>query len=159
MAITLDDLLNSVRNSRRHFFKHLNGLRDDQWDWKPYPECKSIRETLAHLTVDDLAALQSLQTGEEPDYEALSADTPEQDTTKLRAHLEESFETLLGEIKKRYADAPLDTEISIYGSKYPLATGVPHLSSEDYYHAGQIAFIRMATDPTWDYYTAVYGGE
>src|SRR5688572_9616985 len=103
MAITLDDLLNGVRRSRRHFFKHLNGLGDDQWDWKPYPECKSIRETLAHLLVDDRAALQSLQTGEEPDYDALSAGEPEQDTAKLRALLDESFETLLTEIKKRYA--------------------------------------------------------
>ena len=30
------------------------------------------------------------------------------------------------------------------------------ISSEDYYHAGQITFIRMATDPQWDYYRSIY---
>ena len=159
MAITLEDLLNSVRSSRRYFFKHLSGVRDDQWDWKPYPECKSLRETLVHLQVDDLAALEALQTGEEPDYEAITARQTETDPAKLRSLLDASFETLLTEINKRYADAPLDAEICIFGGKYPLALGVPHLSAEDFYHAGQVAFIRIATDPAWDYYAAVYGAE
>jgi uncharacterized damage-inducible protein DinB len=157
MAVTLNDLLDGVRSSRRFFFRHLDGLTDAQWDWKPYPECKSVRETLMHLHADDRAALFSLQTGEEPDYEALTSGPPEQDNAKLRAMLEESFTTLLNEIQTRYADAPLDAEICIYGSKMKLATGVPHLSSEDFYHSGQVAFVRMATDPTWDYYASVYG--
>lgn len=56
MAFTAAELIDGVRHSRRHFLKHLRGLRDDQWDWKPYPECKSIRETLAHLVwVDRIA--------------------------------------------------------------------------------------------------------
>jgi uncharacterized damage-inducible protein DinB len=157
MAVTLNDLLNSVRDSRRHFLKHLTGLRDDQWDWKPYPECKSIRETLMHLHVDDKAALFSVQTNEEPDYEGMLAAAEMKEVAQLRAQLDESFETLLQEIQTRYADAPLDAEICIFGSKMKLAIGIPHLSAEDFYHAGQVAFIRMATDPDWNYYAAVYG--
>lgn len=53
MAFDVDSLIEGVRESRRFFLKHLKGLRDDQWEWKPYPECKSIRETLAHLVSDD----------------------------------------------------------------------------------------------------------
>ena len=53
---------------------------------------------------------------------------------------------------------PLDAEFSAFGSKMKLAAGIPHLSSEDYYHAGQVSYIRMATDPAWDYYGHVYGG-
>lgn len=159
MAVTLNDLLDSVRSSRRHFFKHLDGLKDEQWDWKPYAECKSIRETLTHLHVDDKAALFSVQTNEEPDYEGMlaAAEAAEvKEPAQLRAQLDESFETLLNEIQTRYADAPLDAEICIYGSKMKLALGIPHLSAEDFYHAGQVAFIRMATDPEWNYYAAVY---
>lgn len=157
MSVTLNELLDSVRDSRRHFLKHLNGLQDDQWDWKPYPECKSIRETLTHLICDDRAALISMQTGEEPDYEAITASLePVQDTDSLFARLTESFDALLAEIEKRYADAPLDAEICIYGEKKKLALGVPHLSSEDFYHAGQVAFIRMASDPAWEYYQSIY---
>lgn len=43
MAFDINTLVQGVRESRRYFLKHLNGLRDDQWDWKPYPQCKSIR--------------------------------------------------------------------------------------------------------------------
>ena len=158
MAVTLNDLLDGLRGSRRHFLKHVEGLREEQWDWKPYPECKSIRETLMHLRVDDRAALASIQSGKEPDYEALSAEEAEQDAEKLLSALNESFETLLTEISQRYADAPLDAEICIFGDNKKLAVGVPYLSSEDFYHAGQVAFVRMASDPAWDYYTAIYSG-
>jgi uncharacterized damage-inducible protein DinB len=160
MALTLDDLLDSVRATRAHFFKHLEGLTAEQWDWKPYPECKSIRETLAHLVVDDRAAIQSLETGGEPDYEGLSAIATDEaggDLTKQRAILEGTHNQLLTLIKSRFGDAPLDTEISLWGSSMKLARAVAYLSSEDFYHAGQVAFIRQATDPTWDYYAAIYG--
>ncbi|HZO92040.1 MAG TPA: DinB family protein [Chthonomonadaceae bacterium] len=157
MAFTLDDVLNGVRASRQFFLKHLNGLREDQWDWRPGPECKTIRETLAHLITDDRAALQSLQTGEEPDYDALQES--ERDIARLRVLLEESFTALCAYIQGRYAGAPLDTEVCSYGGKQKLGRGVAYLSSEDFYHAGQVAMIRIATDPAWDYYASIYGGE
>lgn len=71
MAFTFEDLIDSLRASRSGFHKHLEGLRDDQWDWKPYPECKSIRETLIHLVVDDRVAVAALDSTEDPDYEGL----------------------------------------------------------------------------------------
>ncbi len=157
MALTLDDALDGVRSSRRYFRKHLTGLREDQWDWKPNAECKNIRETLVHLICNDRAALQSMQTGKEPDYESFQE--TERDPERLCGLLAESFEDLQAYIKTRYADAPLDTEVSVYGSPLKLARAVSHLSAEDFYHAGQVAYIRIATDPTWDYYSAIYGAE
>src|SRR5260370_10533519 len=73
MSITVEDLVKSVSLSRAHFLKHIEGLTDQQWDWKPYPECMSARETLGHLITDDLAALQSLETRKEPDYVTISS--------------------------------------------------------------------------------------
>jgi uncharacterized damage-inducible protein DinB len=160
MAFTLEDVLAGVRASRAFFLKHLEGLREDQWDWKPYPECKSIRETLAHLIVNDRAALASLESAGEPDYDALRAEVAAEtgnDLEQLLAALRESHARLLGTIEARYAGAPLDTEIKIWGSSMKLGRGVAYLSSEDFYHAGQVAFIRMATDPSWDYYGCIYG--
>ena len=160
MAFTFEDLIDSLRASRSNFHKHLEGLRDDQWDWKPYPECKSIRETLIHLVVDDRAALAALDSTDEPDYEGLvntaTADAGE-DITHLKSLLDTSFTTLLEQLISRYADAPLDTEISVFGSPKKLGVALPYFSSEDYYHTGQVAFIRMASDPTWNYYAAIYG--
>ena len=155
MAFTLADVLEGVRSSRAFFHKHLEGLREDQWDWKPYPECKSIRETLAHLIVNDRAALLSLAHAGEPDYHGLRAEVGN-DLDRLLAALRESHARLLGTIEARYAGASLDAEIRIWGSPMKLGRGVAYLSSEDFYHAGQVAFIRMATDPSWDYYGLIY---
>ena len=152
---TLDDLIESLRRSRQHFFKHIQGLKDDQWDFKPFPECKSIRETLQHLVADDRAALESIRTGEEPNYEALSCS--ETDIAKLKEILKDSHENLLKEILTRYANAPLDADICVWGHHEKLGVGVPYFSGEDWYHAGQVAFARMASDPGWDYYATIYG--
>lgn len=67
MSITIDDLIGGLERSRSHLLRHLKGVKESQWDWKPYPEAKSLRETLQHLVIDDRAALESMRTGEEPD--------------------------------------------------------------------------------------------
>jgi len=153
--VTVTDLVDAVRGSRRHFWKHVDGLSDAQWDWKPYPECKSVRETLAHLVQDDRAALAALESGGEPDYEAFAE--PERDPDRLRALLAQSHNALCAALLSRFAGAPLDTPLSVWGAIKPLGTGIPHFCSEDYFHAGQVTFVRLATDPTWDYYSAIYG--
>ncbi len=155
MPVTVTDLVDAVRASRRHFWKHVDGLSGEQWGWKPYPECKSICETLAHRVVDDRAALAALESGGEPDYEAFAE--PERDLERLRTLLAESHEALCQAILAKFDGAPLDTPMSVWGAVKPLGIGIPYLCSEDYYHAGQVAFIRLATDPAWEYYGAIYG--
>jgi hypothetical protein len=54
---------------------------------------------------------------------------------------------------------PLDAEVALWGTPQKLGRAIAYLTAEDFYHAGQIAFIRMASDPEWDYYACVYGGE
>lgn len=157
MAFGLSDLTDGVRHSRSHFLKHLKGLQPEQWTWKPYPECKSIYETVSHLVVDDRAALQALQTGGEPDYDSFKVTAVDADAAL--AELAGSHAELLSYIESTFANAPLDTRVSAWGAMVKLGNAVSHLSSEDYYHAGQVSFVRMATDPTWDYYADIYGGE
>ncbi len=53
MALHIEDFIKHISGSRNHFLKHLAGLKEDQWDWKPYDECMSIRQILAHLVSDD----------------------------------------------------------------------------------------------------------
>ena len=157
MAYSITDVLEGIKKSRAFFLKHLKDVTDDQWSWKPYVECKSLNETLAHLILDDRMALYSLETGKEPDYEAnLVAET---DKDKLIGMLHESHETLVNYIANRFKDAPLDAEAHAWGAPMKLAEAIGYLSSEDYYHSGQAGFIRMATDPTWNYYANVYGGD
>jgi uncharacterized damage-inducible protein DinB len=159
MAFDVEDLIAGLHKSREHFLKHLNGLREDQWEWKPYAECKSIRETLAHLIVDDRAALQALRINGEPDYDALISSEPVAEVPALLERLKTTHEELCSFIRANYASADLDTVVSAFGAPVKLASAIPYISSEDYYHSGQVGFIRIASDPAWDYYAAIYGGE
>ena len=157
MPLTLDDLIGGIERSRQYFLKHLEGVRDDQWDFKPFADCKSIRETLQHLIVDDRAAVESIKTGEEPNYE--EGPYSVLDLEDLKRTLVESHQELLGELRRRHANSPLDADICVWGNHRKLGVGIPYFSSEDFYHAGQVAFLRMASDPSWDYYAAIYGEE
>ncbi len=162
MAFGVEDLIEGLRGSRLHFLKHLKGLSADQWTWKPYPECMSIYETIVHIVVDDRAAMQALETGGEPEYESIrEAAIAESggDKGKAMELLEESHEKLCAYIAARFTGVPLDSEFSAFGAKMKVGSGIPFLSSEDYYHAGQVSYIRMATEPAWDYYAHIYGGE
>jgi len=156
MTLDVHFLIEGVRESRRYFLRHLDGVRDDQWDWKPYPECKTIRETLAHLITDDRAYVAVLEKGAFPDFEGLVEH--ETDIAKLLALLAESHEALCAFLRDKFADTPLDTKVFFFGGDVELAHAVARISYEDCYHAGQVAFIRMATDREWDYYRSVYGG-
>lgn len=155
MAVDIETLISAVQKSRAFFLKHANGLRDDQWDWKPYPECKSIRETLAHLIADDRASVVMLETGEFPDFGGMLE--RETATPKLLDLLAESHENLCAFLRGRFADTPLDSVVKFFGGPEPLGLAIMGITSEDYYHAGQVAFIRMATDPEWNYYKEIYG--
>ena len=154
MAFSAGDLIDRARRSRENFLKHIEGLRDDQWNWKPYPECKSISETLGHLVGVDRAFLFSLETGKSPDYEALME--PAQDKERLLEKLAESHKNLVTFLDGRFRNVALETPVPFFGEQTPLGIALADLTSEDSYHSGQVAYIRMATDPQWDYYAAIY---
>ena len=150
----LNSLIESIHASRKYFLKHIKGLRDDQWDWKPFPECKSIAETLAHLIADDRATIHILETGQFPDFGSILEHTP--DPIKLQALLTQSHENLVAFLLNKFSDTSLDTSVNYFEGVISLSRAILGISSEDYYHAGQVAFIRMATDPQWDYYRSIY---
>ncbi len=160
---TIEELVQRLEKSRAHFAKHVKGMTDEQCAWKPYPECMSVLETLAHLRVDDIAAMESLDTGEEPKYEAISAPITEAsaglDRRALEDHLRQSHSDLVSYLRTKYANATPGTEVCVWGTMMPIELGIPHFSSEDFYHAGQVAFIRQAQDPSWNYYAGVYGSD
>ena len=61
MPYDVSDMLGELRSSRRHVLKHIKTLEQSHFDWKPYPECKSLRDTLVHLVVDDRAAMSAVE--------------------------------------------------------------------------------------------------
>lgn len=158
--MNLDALIEGVADSRAYFLKHIEGLPDQAWTFKPYPECKSVLETLVHLRIDDDMAVESILSQTEPDYAAATVGAYEQTdrgSDFLLARLATSHQALLDLLRTRFADSPLDAEICVWGAKMPLYRGIPYFSSEDFYHAGQVAYIRMAIQPDWNYYGEIYG--
>src|SRR5947207_1063250 len=113
MPLNLDDFIGALRDSRKHFLRHLEELTPEQLDWKPYPECKSIRETVAHLICDGRAAVQALETGHEPDYDLW--EEPEQDMVRLLQLLQISHDALCKKLEAVVGDE-LDKEICIWGA-------------------------------------------
>lgn len=163
MAFDLADVVDAIRDSRRFFLRHLDGLTDGQWTWKPYEACKNVQETLIHLVANDRMALRSLETKADPeDFDALYESTCDElmgeSGRSLADSARESHAHICDYLERTYGTSPLDTEVFMWGKTKKLGMVVAHLSSEDYYHAGQVAFIRLATDPEWDYYGSVYGG-
>lgn len=155
MAFTLDDLVDNMHGALRFFLAHLDGLKDDQWDWKFAPACRSIREMLLHLceTYEDKAALE----------EALARPAP--DVAEVQALFEAAARQDYVRLRQRYTDTPLDAEIAVKGGDWFLGrvsvkagTLLARRAWEECYHTGQVILIRQATDPAWDP-AAVYGSE
>jgi len=163
MALTLEDILDSVRSSHESLFKHLKGVTGEQLTWKPYPECKSIHDTLAHLIAVEWSAQAMLETDSFPDYETHQRDAltlaDGKQLDDLVSTLKKEQEKTLAIVVPKFRDTALDEEIKFWGYPTKMATAVARLGSEDAYHSGQIAYIRLATDPTWDYYKAIYFSE
>ena len=147
VAFELDDLVDNMHGALRFFLAHLDGLRNDQWDWKPAPACRSIREMLGHLseTYEDKAALEK----------ALARPVP--DVPEVQRLFEAAARSDYARLRQRYADTPLDVEIAVAGGDWFLdrasvkaGTLLARRAWEECYHTGQVVFIRLATDPDWD---------
>ena len=147
--------ITSIEKSRAFFLRHLLGLSSEQVDWKPFPECKNILETIQHLIIDDRMAIESMQSMDEPNYGACLV--TETDYDKLLEMLRESHQALIHYLKDRYVVETPDELGCAWGAIMPAPLAISYLASEDFYHAGQVAFIRQATDPSWDYYSNISG--
>ena len=156
MAFQLDDLIDTMHRALKFFLAHLNGLRDEQWDWKPSPACRSIREILRHLceTYMEKTALE----------EELARTAPE--VVRVQRLFEKAAKQDYERLRARYAETPLDAEIAVPDGDWFLGrnrvkagTLLARRAWEECYHTGQVVYIRLATDPDWNQEAAVYGSE
>jgi uncharacterized damage-inducible protein DinB len=155
MSSSIQTILEPLTIARSHFLKHIKDLKEDQWDFKPFPNTMTIRDTLRHLVIDDLSALDSLQTGAHPDYDSF---TVEDETVEaLLERMTSARQALIDELTSKIEESGEAIQICTWGEMRPLHVGVAYLTSEDYYHTGQVGFLRQASDPDWDYYASVYG--
>jgi hypothetical protein len=145
--MTTEQLVASLAGSREFFHRHLLGMSEEQLDWKPYPHAFSAREMVAHMAKNDLGAIKVLE-GPQLDLAGL---TP----FEALAMTGKALESLL---EQHWQSRPQEALRRIGGAK-GVGRGISYRSMEDYYHAGQIAYIRQAIDPSWDQDNLVYGDE
>jgi uncharacterized damage-inducible protein DinB len=155
MRLSNDDFIGALERSRGWFLRHVQGMTEEQARFKPYLQCKSVLETLVHLAAGDASALESLQTGEAVPY--AKHEPALTDLGSLLETLAQRRNDLMTYLMSEVASMPMDKPITIWGETMPAAVGLAFLSSEDYYHSGQVAYIRLATDPGWDYDRDVFG--
>lgn len=116
------------------------GLPDAHWDTKLVPTAMSPRETLLHLS-DCCVALQKVATGEEHEWGSVKA------TDNSAAGLMAQFQT---ERAKALEAASTFTEMD------KLKEGMGYISLHEAYHVGQLAQLRIHTEPDWNAYS-IYG--
>ncbi len=150
------ELISGVKEARRNLLKHLDGITPEQYAWKPYPQCKSISETLDHLIWSDLAIVQVASTGKAPDYTTTPMAPPTKSYPELKSEMTRSHAALIDYLTRIYSGGPGDAPIKFYDHATTLGHAVGLILFQEGYHTGQIAFIRMAQDPSWDYYEAIY---
>lgn len=161
MSFDTTDLITALRDSNKNLSKHLEGLTDEQWSWKPYPECKSVRETLTHLLMGDLLLRYRLdgdpRVGDfENVYVEVEAHYADFTRDQIVAEFESSHEEICDRLTALFAGKPLDEPFEVFGGAQKAGRFLAGLANERYYHTGQISFIRIASDPAWDYYAHIY---
>ncbi len=142
----IETLVRDLRASREFLMRHLRGLADFGWDYKPEAAPRSIREIVSHLIDDDAQAIANLGG-------IAAADNNVKDP--IRA-LEASSEAVIRALREQWKDDPSGAEKRLHGDGPSVATGVTYLQIEDYYHAGQIAWLRLGIEEDWDQETVVY---
>lgn len=147
MAIGTEEMFANLSHSQRFFRAHLNGIRQEQWDWKPSPACRSVREILLHWT--EMAEMFGV--GDGALQTSLKKATP--DVSLVQALMKDAGLRFAAGFRAQYADSPMDSLLPNGTAVGSMLAGLP---AEDMYHAGQVAYIRLATDPAWDWVKAVH---
>lgn len=154
----MGDMIDALDQARQGFLKHIDGVTVQQAVWKPYSGCKSIAETIDHLLWSDRVLIDVMQSGKEPDYTTAPTAPPADSLTTLLGNLAESHAARIEFLRANYAQASPLMPVNFWGHTSALWQALAGLSNEESYHSGQVAYIRMATDPNWDYYSHIYSG-
>jgi hypothetical protein len=81
----------------------------------------------------------------------------ETDPQKLLVLLQKGLDNIIEYVEATYSDADLETDVQAWEFHATLANAMTWFGGEENYHTGQVAFIRLASDPTWDYYDQIHG--
>lgn len=138
--MTARELLESaINDSGQQVVKIFENLPPDSWDQKPAPEGMTIRAMAQHLC-ECYYAYSEMAQGRTYDWGSYAVEVTEP------ADLVALVLSLRSEAAK----------IALDGSDKAMKDSLEFLCLHDAYHIGQIALIRIRTEPNWDPYS-IYG--
>lgn len=163
MASTTNDSLNDMQEARAYFRRHTAGMAEVGWDFQPFPHTNNIRQILMHMIATNRGVLAMLggeafemkRHGER--HKEAWAEVEGQSGAYLLALLDQSGEAIAASVQKSYAYATFDTPLTLWGTEGKLGVQLARLSQETAYHTGQVSSLRQAFDPSWDYFSEVFG--
>jgi len=136
--MTANELLNKQLDDVSYQLeKVLEGVKESDLDFKVSPTAMSMRELVEHLC-EVYTCVEKESRGEKHSWGTF-------------AIADKSWSNLLSEFNKTRAKA-LGIVSAAQEDKDILSANA-YIVAHDYYHVGQLASIRLATDPTWDAYS------
>lgn len=111
-------------------------MSEEALDFRMAGAQRSAREIVAHLLEEDAECIELLGGGR----------------LALRAtqdSLRTSNEALLNLLQKEWASRADEAFSILTGGGQGMVQAVTYRQIEDYYHSGQIAWLRLAVDPDW----------
>jgi uncharacterized damage-inducible protein DinB len=127
----------AMASSGRQLEQVLAGLKEEHADVKVGSIAMSARETVAHLTDCYLCSVDAAE-GKEPKFGSYSG--AGKSWTELQKELDESRAAAVDKILALPED-----KIGDFSLNYVIL--------HDAYHVGQLALVRIQTDPNWDAYS------
>ena len=140
------DLALALAASREFLLRQIRGLSFEDCAAKPRGALRSIEEIVEHMLANDafcMAKLDAEPFEDEPDQSAA-------------ARLTRSGMALTQVIRQKWAGNEHAALLRLAGGGAGIARGVAYIQIEDFYHAGQVCWIRLVLHPDWDSDEATY---
>ena len=136
--MTANELLNKqLADVSYQLDKVLDGVSESDLDFKICPTAMSIRETVEHLC-EVYVVVEKESRGEKHSWGTYAIED------KSWSNLSSEFVRLRKVAVDIVSKAETDKEFE---------TALAYILAHDYYHVGQLASVRLATNPEWDAYS------
>jgi hypothetical protein len=134
------DLAMALAASREFLVRQVRGLSSAECDYLVTGMRQTINQIVDHMLANDAFCMDKLGAQPYVDDPSLSADQ----------RLTRSGLALQQEIRRNWSDKEDEALLRLAGGGEGIAKGVSYIQIEDFYHAGQACWIRLALQPEWD---------
>ncbi len=140
-----ESLANIYRVCSKALYPVLNGLSEQQLNWKPAPESRSISEIYRHLIRVDAWFLKQFQ------IQPAVQDPGETHAAHLLDSLRQSHQYVLDLLRacQTPADLRRQSPAPELAGHNTLAEAIIHMAQHYLYHLAQVIYLRRAQDRAW----------